>query len=510
MRRFARLVVAGLSVSVSAVLVVAPAHAETGVPEGFEVEGRAQLAPGVEHVRLTRAEPPLLVNLARITPDAEATLRAVLSNEQVAGATPLLERTSSMCARVNCLVALNGDFAAVGSDQPIGGLISGGQLLRSPSDTHHQLSVDSEGKLTAGSFEWSGSLVPTDLRPLRLDGVNVGRADGKTVLYTPAFGPTTETAGPGTSLILRASQPAGPLRLGQTSVVELVSLVDETAPVAIPADGAVLSASGPPAGALRDLWTRIQQGEADSWALLRLETPAGVVESLGGSPILLRDGRRWFGDSDDNFIRGRHPRTLVGWNPAGETLLVTVDGRQPDVSVGMTMAEAADLLLALGATDGINLDGGGSTTFVTSGTVVNQPSDVAVSGGRGPVIRHTAGAGDRVLGHVERPVASVLAVVPAREVAAPVANPLAAPSLDLPQALALPAASATDPGSVPDGSLPALVSSGEPDLGNTLRASAVAVNVVVGVCLWMVNKRRREGRSDGPNRHRPDAPALAR
>ena len=242
-----------------------------------------------------------------------------------------------MCARVNCLVALNGDFAAVGSDQPIGGLITDGQLLRTPSETHHQLSVTGDGHLSAGPFEWSGSLVPTDLRPLRLDGVNVARPEGKVVLYTPAFGPTTETGGPGTSLVLRSVQPAGPLRLGQTSVVELVSLVEDAAPVPIPADGAVLSASGAAAGALQDVWARVQTGER------RLLGPAPDGDprpawwrAWAGAPILLRDGRRWFGEVDDNFTRGRHPRTLVGWNPAGETFLVTVDGRQPELSVGMT------------------------------------------------------------------------------------------------------------------------------------------------------------------------------
>jgi hypothetical protein len=505
----ARLIAAGFPVVACAVLVVPAAHAELRLPPDLRVESRTDLAPGVEHVRLTRAQPPLVVNVARVAPDAPVTLRAVLSNEQVAGTDPLLERTSSMCARVNCLVALNGDFAAVGSDQPIGGLITGAQLLRTPSETHHQLSITGDGHLSAGSFDWSGSLVPTDLRPLRLDGVNVARPDGKVVLYTPAFGPTTETAGPGTSLVLRSVQPSGPLRLGQTTMVELVSLADETAPVPIPADGAVLSASGAAAGALQDVWARVQQGSADSWALLRLETPAGVMESLGGSPILLRDGRRWFADVDDNFTRGRHPRTLVGWNSAGEALLVTVDGRQSDVSVGMTLAEAADLLLALGATEGINLDGGGSTTFVTAGTVANQPSDVAVRGADGPVIRHAAQTGDKVLGHVERPVASALAVVPANEVAVPRVDPLARPSLGLPQALALPAASATDPGSVPDGSLPALVSESPPDLTDTLRVSAVAANVVVALCLWVVVKRRREGRTGGAPRHRRDAPALA-
>jgi hypothetical protein len=507
--RFVRLFAAVAPTFACAVLIAPAAHAASEIPAGFHLEASAVLAPGVEHIRLTRAEPPLVVNVARVAPDAPVTLRAVLSNEQVAGTDPLLERTSSMCARVNCLVALNGDFAAVGSDQPIGGLISGGQLLRTPSDTHHQLSVTGDGHLSAGSFDWLGQLVPTDLRPLRLDGVNVARPDGKVVLYTPAFGPTTETTGPGTSLVLRAVQPAGPLRLDQTATVELVSLVEETAPVPIPADGAVLSASGAAAGALQDVWARVQQGSAASWALLRLETPAGVMESLGGSPILLREGKRWFADVDDNFTRGRHPRTLVGWNPAGEELLVTVDGRQPDVSVGMTLAEAADLLLALGATEGINLDGGGSTTFVTNGTVANQPSDVAVRGGDGLVIRHSAQAGDKVVGHVERPVASALAVVPAREVAVPRADPLARPSLGLPQALALPAASATDPGSVPDGSLPALVSEGPPDLSDTLRVTAVATNVVVAVCLWVVVKRRRDGRNGAATRHRPDTPALA-
>ncbi len=508
MRPFVRLLAMVAPTFICAVLVAPAASAATGLPAGVHVEATTTLAPGVEHLRLTRAEPPLVVNVARVAADAPVTLRAVLSNELVAGTTPLLERTSSMCARVNCLVAVNGDFAAVGSDQPIGGLITGGQLLRSPNDTHHQLSINGEGHFSAGTFEWSGNLWPTDMRPVRIDGVNVARTDGKVVLYTPAFGPTTETAGPGISLVLRSMQPAGPLRLGQTATVELVSLVEDAAPVVIPADGAVLSASGAAASALQDVWARVQQKTADSWAILRLDTPGGVVESLGGSPILIRDGKRWFADVDDNFTRGRHPRTLVGWAPSGETLLVTVDGRQPEESVGMTLAEAADLLLGLGATEGINLDGGGSTTFVTTGTVANSPSDVAVRSRDGLMIRHSAEAGDKVLGHVERPVADALAVVPAREVAVPRVDPLARPSLGLPQALALPAASATDPGSVPDGSLPALVSEGPPDFSDTLRVTAVAFNVVVAVCVVVVAKRRK-GRTGGSGRHGPGAPALA-
>ncbi len=58
-----------------------------------------------------------------------------------------------------------------------------------------------------------------------------------------------------------------------------------------------------------------------------------------------------------------------------ELLIVTVDGRQPGYSEGMTLSEFAKFLLSLGCTDAMNLDGGGSTTMVVRGRIVNSPSD---------------------------------------------------------------------------------------------------------------------------------------
>ena len=159
----------------------------------------------------------------------------------------------------------------------------------------------------------------------------------------------------------------------------------------------MLSADGAGADALRSLWARVSSGAASNQAFLRLEsTDVDVRESVGGSPILVKDGKRWFTDPGDNFTNGRHPRTLVGWTPGGDTLLVTVDGRQPGVSVGMTLHEATDLLIGLGATEGINLDGGGSTTFVRGGSVVNSVSDVQVRSGGKTLVRHSVQKGDTV------------------------------------------------------------------------------------------------------------------
>ncbi len=56
--------------------------------------------------------------------------------------------------------------------------------------------------------------------------------------------------------------------------------------------------------------------------------------------------------------------------------LCTVDGRQAS-SIGMTFAEMANFLLSIGSWDAFNFDGGGSTTMVVRGAIVNSPSDPA-------------------------------------------------------------------------------------------------------------------------------------
>ncbi len=61
----------------------------------------------------------------------------------------------------------------------------------------------------------------------------------------------------------------------------------------------------------------------------------------------------------------RHPRTAAGVTADGRTLiLAVVDGRQPGHSIGVTLPELADIMIGLGAVDAINLDGGGSSTFI--------------------------------------------------------------------------------------------------------------------------------------------------
>lgn len=90
--------------------------------------------------------------------------------------------------------------------------------------------------------------------------------------------------------------------------------------------------------------------------------PAENGREPGG--LLVTDGRNTGGTALVQ-PKVRHPRTAAGVTADGRTLiLVVVDGRQPGHSIGVTLPELADLMIGLGAEDAVNLDGGGSSTFI--------------------------------------------------------------------------------------------------------------------------------------------------
>jgi exopolysaccharide biosynthesis protein len=105
---------------------------------------------------------------------------------------------------------------------------------------------------------------------------------------------------------------------------------------------------------------------------------------VGGGPQLIKDGTVEITFEDEKiaakFVTDRHPRTAIARLRDGRMLVATVDSRQPGVSAGIALAELASLLLEFGAGDAINLDGGGSTTMVVNGKLVNNPSDQTGSG----------------------------------------------------------------------------------------------------------------------------------
>ena len=110
---------------------------------------------------------------------------------------------------------------------------------------------------------------------------------------------------------------------------------------------------------------------------------AGAWQTLSFGPALVVDGAIMPGIDDvevdtnigNHSIQGEQPRTAIGVIDPSHLVLVVVDGRQEGYSRGVTMSELADIMVGLGATTAYNLDGGGSSTMVFGGALVNSPSN---------------------------------------------------------------------------------------------------------------------------------------
>jgi hypothetical protein len=123
--------------------------------------------------------------------------------------------------------------------------------------------------------------------------------------------------------------------------------------------------------------------------------PAGFSSGIAAGPRMLASGvRRSFETFDNNYAATPQPRTAIGISADRKRAwIVVVDGRQKGYSDGATLAALSTLFLELGASDAINLDGGGSSTLAVAGEdgaaqVINRPIHTGVPGRERPVANH--------------------------------------------------------------------------------------------------------------------------
>lgn len=96
----------------------------------------------------------------------------------------------------------------------------------------------------------------------------------------------------------------------------------------------------------------------------------GIREAVSFKPILIENGRPMIPQGDGGW--GIAPRTAIAQLRDGTIVFAVIDGRQP-TSLGATLLQVQDLLLAQGALTAVNLDGGSSTTLWYRGEVINHP-----------------------------------------------------------------------------------------------------------------------------------------
>jgi len=286
-----------------------------------------------------------------------------------------LETVSSMATRYGALAAINsGFFRTTGTyrGDSVGVDVLNGRILSESNNAHAAVGlIETNGaqQLILGHVTFSGELIAGAKLNHVVNGLNRPRGDNELIIFTPEFHRSTLTDPNGLELIVRRGR--------------IAEFRDRAGSSTIPADGFVVSTSG----TARE-WV-VQNLRKGQRVRLRLKlSPVEIDQAgawdkatsiIGGGPQLIKAGRIEITNSAEKilpaFVNDGHPRTAIAKLKSGQILMVTVDGRQPGESIGMSLTMLADLLIEFGASEAINLDGGGSTTMVIRNKVVNKPSD---------------------------------------------------------------------------------------------------------------------------------------
>ncbi len=343
------------------------------------------IAPGVTHKRLVVNSGPWRINVVEVDlRQPGLVLRGVRAKDSALAR----EKVSSMFGRYNgpgrAVAAINADFFNTRTFESENNVVIEGRIDKgitmtdSPHErfdnVHYQLGVDWNNKPMIERFVVAARLHAPGRKPLRLEGINSWPDSNTLVLYTRALGVSTppDTSGKRPTLV--------PLKLishqGEVTTFRIAGNATEGG--ALPLEnGGVLAASGD----MRDDLRAIAVRGGTVRVTARIEPARSKVRTVvGGWPRVVMNGRsiaEYASILEGTFARfeGRNPRSAAGFSKDSSTLyLLTVDGRR-ETDAGMTLIELANLMLKLGVHDGMNFDGGGSTTMVVEGKIVNRPSD---------------------------------------------------------------------------------------------------------------------------------------
>lgn len=355
-----------------------------------------RVAPGVVHRVIRSRHPRRVVHVVVADVSGPMSLKVGLAT----GTLPGVEPVASMARRHRAVAAINGDYFRP-SGRPVAAFATGGRLIQTPLAWGANIAFG-QGGMSAfiGHQDVRVRLLAVGTETSRrVARVNLGRPHKKEVrMYSRQGGrlarpPRNACAA---RLVRRSAFTFHPDPSEVSATYRVTKVACRRGRMSLKR-GMVIAARrwGPGAEYVRGLRTHARQQLRWSLGWPR------VAETLGGNPVLVKDGEiAW------NNLRGVHsplfkpnPRTGVGLRKDGKIMFVTVDGRRPRYSRGISMIGFAKLMRSLGAEWALNLDGGGSTTMVVRGKVANRPSDGYPRAVGSSLMLVRKGAGTRTAGH---------------------------------------------------------------------------------------------------------------
>jgi hypothetical protein len=353
----------------------------------FDSSSSRTVSPGVVYRRVVMNSGPWRINILEVDlRQPGLVIRGVRAHDSFRGR----ETVSSMVARYHgpgkVVGAVNADFFNIRttgeSENNVvveGEFLKGVKVTDSPYDTfdtiHSQFGVDWQNHPVLERFVFRGQLSAPNKRVTNVDAFNSWPDNNALVLYTSAFGDSTLGDSTGRHPLAVALRSVG--RAGDTLLFKIDGKPRQGWSLPLASGGALAGA-----GARRAEVLALARQKGVLRFVPRIAPDRGRLRTvLGGWPRLVVHGQSVAAQADSSegtfprFSSGRHPRTAIGFSSDSTKLfLITVDGRRESDS-GMSLTELARVMLDLGVYEGMNFDGGGSTTMVVDGKVVNFPSD---------------------------------------------------------------------------------------------------------------------------------------
>lgn len=105
-----------------------------------------------------------------------------------------------------------------------------------------------------------------------------------------------------------------------------------------------------------------------------------IDQAFGGGPVLVQEGKVRITNNEERKFAGKaindkHPRTAIGYTRDGKMIILVVQGRMKGIAEGATLPQLARIMVDLGCTEAMNLDGGGSSCMLVNGRETIKPSD---------------------------------------------------------------------------------------------------------------------------------------
>jgi putative cell wall-binding protein len=339
-----------------------------------------ELAPGIT-LQTYRLPGPIIARVVKLERGRGWDVRVATASGRLNG----LRALSDVARRWDALAAINGDFYHESGEigTPVHVMASAGRLFRAPGILQSAVGFGADADPVFVGTPEVDMLLELGDRVIDVTRYNSGVPEGDQVAMYTAEGPREVDLGIGTcrAELARVGGVALDEERRWTQQYAVGDVECSSGPFEVgAADVIVARADAAARGLIEDLET----GAASTFRWSLHPDHPGTGDVVGADAPLVFAAR-----PAPNVQPGgaRAPRTAIGVTGDGTTVfLVSVDGRRPGWSAGMTVAELAQFLVDLGAQDGANLDGGGSTSMVVGGVLATRPSDPGGERGIGTAV----------------------------------------------------------------------------------------------------------------------------